>query len=255
MTAAETTARGPEPEARRRSGLARALMALVVLGALFLGMRALPLAEILDWVDGLGVWGPVVLAGIYVVAPALMVPGSLLTLGAGALFGLGTGSVSVFIGATLGATVAFLIGRYVARDWVKQRFVEGNARFAAVDAAVGREGFKIVLLTRLSPVFPFNVLNYAYSLTSVSLRDYVLGSVGMIPGTVMYVYLGAAAGSVAGAATGTGEKTPAQWALFGFGLLVTVVLTIYVTKVARRALAEQADLSDEGAVAAPAEGS
>jgi uncharacterized membrane protein YdjX (TVP38/TMEM64 family) len=104
---------------------------------------------------------------------------------------------------------------------------------------VGREGFKIVLLTRLSPVFPFNLLNYAYGLTGVSLKDYVLASIGMIPGTIMYVYIGSLAGSLATLGTGTPPTNPAiQWTIRIIGLIATVAVTLYVTRVARRALAE-----------------
>ncbi len=209
------------------------VVALVVLG------RQVPVDEVLAWIDGLGFWGPVVLAAVYVVATVLLVPGSLLTLGGGALFGVVTGTLTVSVGATLGACAAFLVGRYAARDWVAERFVAGNERFAAIDAAVGREGFKVVLLTRLSPVFPFNMQNYAYGLTGVSFRDYALASwLGMIPGTIMYVYLGAAAGEVAGAASGEG-KSAGEWALYAVGLAATVAVTVVVTRVARRALAQQ----------------
>lgn len=117
-------------------------------------------------------------------------PGSILTLGAGFAYGVGLGTAVVWVGANLGATLAFVFGRTLARGWVAAR-VEGNPRFAAIDRAVGREGLKIVLHARLSPIFPFNLLNYVFGLTQVSLRDYVLGSlVGMLPGTILYVYLG-----------------------------------------------------------------
>src|SRR5207302_6285236 len=110
------------------------------------------------------------------------------------------------IGATLGATAAFLVGRYLARDWVAHR-IEANQKFKAIDQAVGREGGKIVLLTRLSPIFPFNLLNYAFGVTQVTLRSYFLASaVGMIPGTILYVYIGSVAGMVA--AEGTHARTP-----------------------------------------------
>jgi uncharacterized membrane protein YdjX (TVP38/TMEM64 family) len=153
------------------------------------------------------------------------------------------GSFYVFIGATLGATAAFLVGRYLARGWVSKK-IEGNKKFAAIDEAVGREGLKIVLLTRLSPVFPFNLLNYAYGLTGVSFKDYVLGSFGMIPGTIMYVYIGSLAGDLA--TIGSGEQptnAAVQWAIRIIGFIATVAVTIYVTKVAKKALDEE--VSDE----------
>ncbi len=196
------------------------------------------LLNALQWIENLGPTGPIMLIVIYIVATVAFLPGSILTLGAGVLFGVFLGSFCVFIGATLGATAAFLVGRYVARDWVSKK-IEGNKKFAAIDEAVGREGLKIVLLTRLSPVFPFNILNYAYGLTGVSLKDYVLGSLGMIPGTIMYVYIGSLAGDIAMISSGDQPTNAAvQWAIRIIGFIATVAVTIYVTKVAKKALDE-----------------
>jgi uncharacterized membrane protein YdjX (TVP38/TMEM64 family) len=145
------------------------------------------------------------------------------------------GTLLVLVGATLGATAAFLVGRYFARDWVKHQ-VAHHPRFAAVDAAVAREGWKIVLLTRLCPVFPFIFLNYALGLTSIALRPYVIGTVvGIVPAMVMLVYVGSAANAAA-----SQERTPAQWALYGVGLAATVLVSVHLTRVARRALEEKA---------------
>jgi len=186
----------------------------------------------LAWIGGLGPWGAVLFIALYVVATVLFVPGSVLTLGAGAVFGVVWGSVYVSIAATLGATCAFLVGRYLARDAIARK-IEGNGRFAAIDRAVASEGWKIVGLTRLSPVFPFTLLNYAFGLTRVKLGHYVLASwIGMMPGTVMYVYLG----SLAQAASGDRTRTTGEWALYGVGLLATVVVTVFVTRIAKQAL-------------------
>jgi uncharacterized membrane protein YdjX (TVP38/TMEM64 family) len=196
------------------------------------------LQSALEWVNGLGTVGAIAFIGLYILATVAFVPGSLLTLGAGVVFGVGLGSLYVFIGATLGATAAFLVGRYLARSWVSQKIAD-NLKFRAIDEAVGREGFKIVLLTRLSPVFPFNLLNYAYGVTGVSLKDYVLASIGMIPGTIMYVYIGSLAGSIATLGTGTQPTNPGvQWTIRIIGLIATVSVTIYVTRIARKALAD-----------------
>jgi len=195
------------------------------------------LKQALDWVGTLGPWGPAIFAGIYVVSTVLLIPGSVLTLGAGAVFGLGRGLVLVSAASTIAATVAFLIGRYLARDVVARK-IEGNERFGAIDRAVAAEGWKIVLLTRLSPAFPFTLLNYAFGLTQVKLGHYVLASwVGMLPGTVMYVYLG----SLAQAATVERVRTPGEWALYGVGLLATITVTVLVTRIARRALNRKMD--------------
>lgn len=196
--------------------------------------------EVLAWVESLGPWGPAAFIALYALATVLFVPGSILTLGAGALFGLARGYLYVAAGSMLGASGAFLIGRYAARDWVARK-VAGNPRFQAIDEAVGREGWKIVALARLSPVFPFNLLNYAFGLTGVSFRQYFWTSlVGMMPGTVMYVYAGALAGDLAALGAGRGERTPGQWALTVAGFIATAAVTVHVTRIAKRALREKA---------------
>lgn len=191
----------------------------------------------LGWIEGLGVVGGLAFIVIYIVATVAFLPGSMLTLGAGVIFGVVMGSVYVFVGATLGAIAAFLVGRYLTRDWVSRK-LEGKPSFSAIDRAVAEEGFKIVLLTRLSPVFPFNLLNYAFGLTGVSLQNYALASVGMIPGTILYVYLGSLAGDLARLGTEDTAAAPAtQWAIRLMGFGATVAVTVYVTRLARQALA------------------
>ena len=190
------------------------------------------------WVNGLGAWGPIVFIAGYVAAAVAFVPGVLLTLAAGALFGLVWGVVYVFVAAVLGSSAAFLIGRYVARAAVERR-IAGNPRFAAIDRAVGAEGRKIVFLLRLSPVFPFNLLNYALGLTRVRFIDYLVASVGMLPGTVLYVYSGKLLGDVSALAGGAAvEKGAGYYAVVVLGLLATVAVTVVVTRTARRALGE-----------------
>ena len=224
----------PVPGRRRLIFWGAALVALLAL-AWYADAPTL-LRKALDGLPGLGPWGPPIFVLLYVLATVLFLPGWILTLGAGVVYGVIKGSVLVSIAATLGATAAFLVGRYLARGWVAAR-IEGNPRFRAIDEAVAREGWKIVLLTRLSPAFPFNLLNYAFGLTRVSLRDYVLASwIGMMPGTVMYVYLGSLAGDLASLGAGRGSRTPAEWALYAVGLLATVAVTVYVTRIARGAL-------------------
>lgn len=194
------------------------------------------LRDALRWVEGLGVIGAIAFMGLYIVATVVLIPSSILTLGAGAVFGVVLGSLYVFFGATLGAIAAFLVGRYLARGWVIRK-IAGNPKFQAIDKAVGKEGFKIVLLTRLSPVFPFIFLNYAYGVTGVSLKDYAIASVGIIPGTILYVYIGSLAGSLATLGSQTPTVNPvAQWAIRIIGLIATVAVTLYVTKIARKAL-------------------
>jgi uncharacterized membrane protein YdjX (TVP38/TMEM64 family) len=201
------------------------------------------LIDALQYIRDLGPIGAIVFILLYIIATVAFLPGSIVTLGAGVLFGVGLGSIYVFIGATLGSGAAFLVGRYLARGWVAKK-IEGNDRFRAIDEAVGREGFKIVVLTRLSPIFPFNLLNYAYGLTGVTFRDYILGTVGMIPGTIMYVYLGSLAGNLATLGAGDTPSDPVvTWTIRIIGFIATVAVTLYVTRIARQAL--QREVSDE----------
>ena len=208
------------------------VIALVAVGRQFGGF----LPQFAGWVDGLGVWGPVIFIGGYAAATIALVPGSVLTLAAGAIFGLSKGITYVFIGATIGASMAFLLGRYIAREAIEQR-LEGNPRFAAIDRAVGHEGGKIVLLLRLSPVFPFNLLNYALGLTNVRFADYALASVGMLPGTLLYTYYGTVAGEVTRLAGGVAiARGSTHYVVLVLGLVATVAVTVVVTRIARRAL-------------------
>ena len=201
--------------------------------------KALLCNNALPWIESLGIAGAIAFIVVYIVATVAFLPGSILTLAGGAIFGLFWGSIYVFLGATIGATLAFLVGRYIARDWISKK-IAGNQKFAAIDNAVGDEGLKIVFLARLSPIFPFNLLNYGLGVTGVALKDYVLASVGMIPGTIMYVYFGSL-GNINTICNGGGaDANPvAQWAIRIVGLIATVAVTLYVTKIARKALNEE----------------
>lgn len=189
----------------------------------------------LQWIDSLGTSGAIAFMVIYILATVAFLPGAILTLGAGVLFGVTWGSIYVFIGATIGATCAFLVGRYLARNWVMGKIAD-QPNFQAIDRAVAQAGLKIVLLTRLSPVFPFNLLNYAFGITGVSLKDYIIGSVGMIPGTIMYVYIGSLAGNLALIGTEQPNNLPIQWVMRIIGLVATIGVTFYITYIAKQAL-------------------
>jgi uncharacterized membrane protein YdjX (TVP38/TMEM64 family) len=217
------------------------IIAALVLGGKYLHPQE-QLNDALVWIKDLGPAGMGVYVLLYIVACVFFIPGSLLTLGAGAIYGVITGSILVSISSTLGATAAFLVGRYFARDWIAKK-IEGNARFTTIDNAVAKEGWRIVGLTRLSPVFSFNLLNYAYGLTRVSLKEYVLASwIGMLPGTVMYVYIGSLAGDIASIGAESAEApSSAQWTINIIAFVATVLVTIYVTKIAKKSLAEKID--------------
>lgn len=236
----ETDGGGSTPKKSNRKWL---LWPVVIL-AVFASFKFLPVDEwievIKNWIDSLGPWGPVAFIVIYVVATVFLLPGSALTPAAGFLFGLGWGTLWTVIGSNIGANIAFLAGRYFARDFVSRK-IEGNTKFEAVDGAVSREGWKIVGLTRLSPLFPFVLLNYAYGLTKVKWIHYSLASfIGMLPGTVMYVYIGylpTLAGSEAKQDT---AKVVSTILIF----LGTVAVTVFITRMATKALNKKAGLDD-----------
>jgi len=230
-----------------------ASIALIV-GSLLTLIRSLPIERGMDalnnWITGLGFWGPVAMALVYVAATVLFVPGTILTLAAGAIFGLGLGTATVSVGSTLGASLAFLIARYVARDKIAA-MASRNRRFGAIDRAIGEGGWKIVALLRLSPAIPFNVQNYMYGLTPVRFWPYAISSwVAMLPGTFLYVYIGHITGAALGAKR---ERGLGEWAMMAVGLLATVAVTIYVTKLARRKLQEQMDAEPQSSTSSDAE--
>lgn len=241
------TAPSSAPAARvasRRGRLLRIALLLAAVAALVLLGRAAGdrIPAFAQWVDSLGLWGPLVFVAGYALAVVAFAPGSVLTLAAGAVFGIAEGVLYVIAGATLGATLAFLVARYGARDTVR-RWVAENPRVAAVDRAVEAQGLKIVVLLRLSPVVPFNLLNYALGVTRVRTLHYVLACLAMLPGTLLYVYLGFLAGDVAAAAAAGGEAERAGFGYYAFlalGLAATVAVTVVLTRIARRALREEA---------------
>ena len=219
----------------------RAALGLLGIAAFVAVIVLLPVNEwllkLVERIRDMGGVGAAVFVAAYVAATVLLLPGSILTLGAGFAYGPVYGTLLVMVASNLGATMAFLLGRTVLRDRVARR-IASDARFSAVDAAVGAQGFRVVLLLRLSPLFPFNLLNYALGLTRVRLRDYVLASVpGMFPGTLLYVYLGSLVTSVSQLTSGQRpDSGPWGRVLFWGGLVATVAVTILITRTARRAL-------------------
>jgi uncharacterized membrane protein YdjX (TVP38/TMEM64 family) len=182
--------------------------------------------------------GAIAFVPLYALWVTLLLPGVWASMLAGALYGTAWGSVVVFVGACLGAEVVFLLGRSWLRDWARRQ-LQRAPRLQAIEGAVSREGLKLVLLTRLSPAFPFSLLNLAYGLSQVSLRDYTLGLIGILPGTVLFCALGALAGDVARfGAVLSGRADPATWALRVLGVVATVVVVALVGNAARQALEE-----------------
>jgi uncharacterized membrane protein YdjX (TVP38/TMEM64 family) len=227
-----------------KSAVGRLVALIVIMLGLFLAARFLPVQQWLrnfnDWVGQMGIAGIFIFVGVYAVATVLLAPGAILTIGAGFAFGLWKGFLAVSVGATLGASLAFLVARFIARDKV-EAIAKGNEKFRKIDKAVGKQGAKLVFLLRLSPVIPFNLSNYFYGLTGVKFWPYVLASwIGMMPGTFLYVYIGTAGkAAVSAAAGGEAIKQGWQyWTFMGVGLAATIIVTIWVTKIARDALKE-----------------
>lgn len=182
--------------------------------------------------------GLVWLAVAYIPASVFFFPAALLTLVGGFTFGFAKTLLAVSLGSTVGATSAFLAGRTLLRGLIEHK-VASDVRFRALDAVVAEQGFKIVMLTRLSPVLPFNLLNYAFGLTKVRLRDFVLASwIGMFPGSVLYVSIGSAAKSLSDILAGRSEGGTAQKVMFGVGVIATLIVTVLMARIARKALAD-----------------
>ncbi len=221
--------------------LAAGILALVLVARRFVD----DWSDVLRGVESLGPWAAAAFVGLYATLTVAWVPGSVMTLAAGAIFGLVEGTLITLAGATIGAALAFLVARYLARDAVERR-LGGHRKLRTIDEALAREGAKVVFLLRLSPVFPFNALNYALGLTRVRFRDYVLASAtGMVPGTFLYVYAGHAAGRVADAAIAETPRGAGYYALLAVGLVATIAATVLVTRAARRQLERDANLAGE----------
>jgi uncharacterized membrane protein YdjX (TVP38/TMEM64 family) len=235
---------------RSRSGPIAFIAFVTVALAMVVLARWLPIGRAVETIErtvqASGPWGPLVFALVYIVSVVAMVPGSALTVAVGAMFGLVVGTATVSIASTIGAALVFLIARSLARDAVARR-VKLDPRFGAIDRAVGANGWKIVALTRLSPAVPFNLQNYLYGLTAIGFWPYVVTSwIAMLPGTFLYLYIGmlGRAGLDAASGSGSGARGPAEWAWIVIGLLATVAATLYVTRLARRAIGDQVGVSE-----------
>ena len=226
----------------------KAILVVLVVGAAVIVGLLLPVRQWFmhfeSYVQSLGAVGPLVVVLVYILATVLLIPGSAITIGAGTLFGLKTGFPVVVLGANLGALSAFLLARTFLRDKVAA-WAAANPKFRSLDQAIGKQGFKMVLLTRLSPVFPFVLLNYFLGLTAVRLGAYVLASlIGMLPATFLFVYIGAAARDAIAGQVDTAADFYQQ--LFKYiGLAATVAVVVIVTRIARKALRE-AEREQEG---------
>lgn len=225
-----------------RNGRIRVAGLIFVIAVLGLAAWVLPLkhwiALFFTWVRGFGAVGALVYGLVYAGGAVLFIPGVALTAGAGLLYGPVIGVLIVSPASVIGATLSFLIGRHLARRWVETK-LEHYPKFSAIDRAIQKDGFKVVLLLRLEPVvIPFALLNYGFGLTSVRLRDYVLASwLGMLPATILYVYLGSAVHNIGDLLAGRLPES-GVWGqiLFWVGLAALVALVLLIGRVARKAL-------------------
>lgn len=228
----------------KRLSFLRLLGLAIVVTLLLLAAWKLPLRagaeSFIAWIRSLGPSGAFLYGIVYAAGAVLMVPGSALTAGAGLVYGTLIGVLIVSPASVLGATGSFLIARYFARDWVERK-LQKYPKFKAVDRAIGKQGFKVVFLMRLQPIIPFVLLNYALGLTQVRLRDYVIASwIGMLPATIVYVYLGSALHSVADLFTGGMAKhSVAGLAMFWGGLAAGAILLFLLTHMAKKTLQQE----------------
>ena len=220
---------------------ARGLAVIIVVGAgLAVAAYSLPRAErttqLAERARGTGAVGVVLFFTAHVVSTVAFLAGSILRLAAGFAYGPLWGIAIASPASVIGSTCAFLLGRTLLRGWAEAR-VGASARVRTIDAAVSREGFKIVLLLRQSPIIPFNALNYALSLSNVGLRSYVLASfLGMLPGTALWVYLGSLAPAAADLSSASDDGGGARTVLYVAGLVATAAAVFIGTRAARRAL-------------------
>ena len=186
-----------------------------------------------EWIASQGVWAIPVFISIYVIAAIFGIPNIVLILAAGTLFGLAKGVVSASAADTLSTAACFIIGQTAGRRWLT-KILKSDSRFHKLDRVFAKKGWTIVLLTRLSPVLPSNVLNYGFSLTKINFGQYLFFSwLGMLPVIFTYVYIGTFGASIL-----TLDKSPQGLAFQAIGLLATIGVMFYTTKLAASALKE-----------------
>jgi uncharacterized membrane protein YdjX (TVP38/TMEM64 family) len=222
------------------------LFVAVVLGVLIWFDAHHQVLQLLAWIDAQGVLGPLLFMLVMVLVVVFVLPGVMFTTGAGFVFGVVQGSIYVVIGTTLGAMIAFLIARYLFGERAT-RFVLSHTKLKLVSEELAPQGWKIVMLTRLVPFFPFKVSNYFFGLTPFSLRGFAGGTlVGIIPFSVHNVYLGSIAVDLFTLGERHAERTPVEWALYGAGFLTTIAIVLYLNRLARRALSRYAEEKENG---------
>lgn len=216
---------------KKSAALKVILLSAIILGAYFFNRWGL-LRSLIDWLEGLGSAAPGVFLAVYTIAAVFFIPSFILTFAGGFLFNFRTAAGLSILGSGLGAVSAFLIGRYLARSLVEKQTAHIK-EFGKISQLVKKKGWKIVLLARLSPVFPFLIGNYAFGTTRMKARHYFFASlVGTIPSALVYTYSGRIAGSLAGAG-GSGARTPLEWGLLAVGLAASIAISLYLRRLAQ----------------------
>lgn len=211
------------------------LVAIVIMVIIYVDVRTY-LLSFFEWLDSLGAWAPLLFILFDFLVVILVLPGVFFTLGAGFLFGVVKGSFYVVIATTLGASVAFILSRYLFSERIS-RFFADHPRLNLIDEELSHQGWKLVLLTRLVPFFPFKLSNYYFGLTHFTFRDFFFGTLfGIIPITMINVYIGSLAADLATLGAHDATKSPFQWTMYGIGFIVTIVALIYITRHAKKAL-------------------
>jgi uncharacterized membrane protein YdjX (TVP38/TMEM64 family) len=239
-----------EPAKSKKTMIVRVLLAILVLAALALGGRALKqsglLQAALEWLAGMGWWAPIIFFFIYLACMLLCLPASLLTLGAGLIWGFQLGVIYVHIAAFVSSIVCFIVSRHFGRGWVAP-MIERHPSFKVLDDAVAREGWKVVALVRLAPVFPFAITSYGFGLTRVPLWQYALCSVLIIPGTSMYVYFGSLAGDLSGLKASPPMPVWVRWTIAACALAVMMYLGRFTRRALKRLPASAAEIERQRA--------
>jgi len=212
------------------------ILLLAIIGIFFYFQGKVHVISFFEWLEGLGAWAPFLFILIDMLAVVLVLPGVILTLGAGFMFGILRGSLYVLIGSTIGATIAFLIARYLFGEKATGFFL-GHSKLKLINDEFKRAGWKFVLLTRLVPFFPFKLSNYFFGLMQISLRDFILGVfLGIIPFTIANVYIGSLAADLATIGSRTASRSKMEWTIYGIGVIIAIIAVIYITHLARKAL-------------------
>ncbi|MDP3921070.1 MAG: TVP38/TMEM64 family protein [Candidatus Omnitrophota bacterium] len=211
------------------------ILAILLSLAYYLNTQGI-LPKVLDWIDDFGPWGPVVFMGVYILTCIFFVPSFVFTFSAGILFGVLKGLAFSLLAHGIGSTAALLTGRYLARGWV-ERIYARNEKFELMDKTIEKKGWRVVLLARLTPIFPFLIGNYIIGLTRIPAFHYFLATViGSIPSAAVYVYLGSITGSLAAMNAQGRQRTPLEWALLIGGMVAAIILVLYLRRIARNAL-------------------